>query len=201
MLGRSILGRPRKRFRGQSRNTQPHFCHSRDVRNDHVDDGRAAPGCGNLRQKRPLRKRKRKGGDEAEGRSEGSHHRRGRHLPWVSMSKPLRKWRQKKSGKGGVYGANRSMIYSTNLSLSNPLESCNRAPLILLPGFLPLTDLTGHFTFLPLTLTSHKSLPDLYTWLATYCSEISPTTSLPSFLNLGHYSTREPPFESSLRTR
>jgi len=51
-----------------------------------VDDGRAASGCGNLRQKRPLRKRKRKrkGGGEAAGEPEGRQHGRGRHLSWVS---------------------------------------------------------------------------------------------------------------------
>ena len=58
-----------------------------------------------------------------------------------------------------------------------PFESCNRAPLILLPGFLPLTDLA--LATLPppcyLLPIPHKSFPDLYTWLVTYCSEISPT--------------------------
>lgn len=69
--------------RGHLRNARPHFCRSRDVRNDHVGDGRAASSCGNLRQKRPLRKRKRKrkGGSEAAGGPEGRQRGRRRHLP------------------------------------------------------------------------------------------------------------------------
>lgn len=68
--------------RGHLRNARPHFYRSRDVRNDHVGDGRTASGCGNLRQKRPLRKRKRKrkGRNEAAGGSEGCQRGRGRHL-------------------------------------------------------------------------------------------------------------------------
>ena len=74
-----------------------------------MGDGRAAPGCGNLRQKRPLRKRKRKGGIEAEGRAEGSRHGGGRHLPWVSVSRRAlrkrgRRWEKSRERKGGERG-------------------------------------------------------------------------------------------------
>ncbi|OAD55351.1 hypothetical protein WN48_04865 [Eufriesea mexicana] len=71
---------------------------------------------------------------------------------------------RKKSGERAENGANRSMICSTNSSLSSPLESCNRAPLILHPGFLPLTDLAGHFTSPSPSANSPQIIPlDLYT--------------------------------------
>lgn len=98
-----------------------------------MGDGRAAPGCGNLRQKRPLRKRKRKGGVEAEGRAEGSHDRRRRHLPCVLawMRDMLRRAKEKSRGERAENGANRSMICSTNSSLSTPsriLQSSSTNP-------------------------------------------------------------------------
>lgn len=179
-----------------------------------MGDGRAAPGCGNLRQKRPLRKRKRKGGVEAEGRAEGNNRGGGRHLPWVSVSKSdvgqkgrrererereRDEWKKSRGERAErVPGANRSMICSANSSLSNPLESCNRAPLILLPAFLPLNRSRWPLYLHPPSTNFPQIIPpspiSARPSLVTHCSEISPTLPLSCqpYLNQTPFAVSEP---------
>ena len=93
------------------------------------------------------------------------------------------------------------MICSANSSLSNPLESCNRAPLILLPAFLPLNrsrwplylhpPSTNFPQIIPLlSLPSISPRPSL----VTHCSEISPTLPLSCqpYLNQTPFAVSEP---------
>lgn len=97
-----------------------------------------------------------------------------------------------------VPGANRSMICSANSSLSNPLESCNRAPLILLPAFLPLNRSRWPLYLHPPSTNFPQIIPpspiSARPSLVTHCSEISPTLPLSCqpYLNQTPFAVSEP---------